>query len=131
MPPLKPGDVELTPEENAALLADIEADPDDYELDAEWFAKARPAIEIVPDLVEYSRRRDAMGLLGPLPDKPVRGKLEAIFAQSWPGGKMANNPHQSLRLRGQGQAGSAPQQLGIHRSRFDGRIHHPPQPRRL
>ena len=63
MPRLRPNDIPLTPEENAELLADIESDPDISELDAEWFAGARPAIEVFPDLVEYSRRRIAMGLM--------------------------------------------------------------------
>ena len=87
---VKPGSIRmLTPEEDAALLADIESDPDTYELDAEWFAHARPVIEVFPDLVEYSQRRKAMGLMPPLPDKPIRDKLEAIFRA---GGAMANDP---------------------------------------
>ena len=35
MPKLKPGDKPLTPEEDAAVVAAILADPDDFELDAE------------------------------------------------------------------------------------------------
>ena len=90
MSKVKPGSIRmLTPEENAALLADIESDPDTYELDAEWFAHARPVIEVFPELVEYSQRRKAMGLMPPLPDKPIRDKLEAIFRA---GGAMANDP---------------------------------------
>ncbi len=41
MPQLKPGDVPLTDEENAAVLAGIAADPDTCEPDAEWFATAK------------------------------------------------------------------------------------------
>ena len=40
MPRLKPGDKPLTPEEDAAVVAGIESDPEDFELDADWFAGA-------------------------------------------------------------------------------------------
>ena len=56
MPNLKPNDVPLTPEEDARVKAGIDADPDAFELDDEWFARARPAIEVVPALVERYRR---------------------------------------------------------------------------
>lgn len=36
-----------TPEEDAAINAGIAADPDSHELDAEWFAKAKPANEVL------------------------------------------------------------------------------------
>lgn len=67
MPRLKAHDVPLTPEENAAVKAGIAADPDTFELDEEWFARARPAEEVVPDLVEKYRRhlaeqQDAAGV---------------------------------------------------------------------
>lgn len=58
MPKLKPNDVPLTPEENARIKAAISDDPDTFELDAEWFASARPAIEVAPHIVErYLRYR--------------------------------------------------------------------------
>ena len=38
--------------EEAAINAGIAADPDAFEADAEWFAKARPAFEVHPELVE-------------------------------------------------------------------------------
>ena len=41
-----------TPEEDARIRAGIAADPDTFEADAEWFAKARPAIEVDPELVK-------------------------------------------------------------------------------
>ena len=44
-------------EEEAGLRAGIEADPDTLELDEEWFAKARPASEMHPRVVEHYRRR--------------------------------------------------------------------------
>ena len=59
MPRLKPNDAPLTPEENAAVIAGIAADPDTFELDDEWFARAKPAEEVVPHLVErYLKQRD-------------------------------------------------------------------------
>jgi uncharacterized protein (DUF4415 family) len=48
MPKLKAGHVSPTPDENAAINAGIAADPDARELDAEWFAKAKPASEVLP-----------------------------------------------------------------------------------
>ena len=57
MPNLKPGTVIPTPEENAAINAGIAADPDTFELDDEWFARAKPAIEVDADLVENTARR--------------------------------------------------------------------------
>ena len=40
----------------AAINAGIAADPDTIELDDEWFKRARPAVEVAPELVAYSRR---------------------------------------------------------------------------
>lgn len=45
MPKLKAGHISPTPEEDAAINAGIAADPESRELDAEWFAKAKPASE--------------------------------------------------------------------------------------
>lgn len=45
MPKLKPGTIWPTPEEDAAINAGIAADPDNPELDDEWFARAKPANE--------------------------------------------------------------------------------------
>ena len=46
--------------EEAAIQAGIAADPDTFELDAEWFKRARPAREAHPEFVErWERRRDA------------------------------------------------------------------------
>ncbi len=42
--------------EEAAINAGIEADPETIELNEEWFRKARPASEVVPDIVELYRR---------------------------------------------------------------------------
>ena len=42
--------------EEAAINAGIAADPDTYELDEEWIKEARPASEVVPDIVERYQR---------------------------------------------------------------------------
>ncbi len=42
--------------EEAAINAGIAADPDTFELDEEWFKRARPAGEIAPHIVEAYRR---------------------------------------------------------------------------
>ena len=42
--------------EEAAINAGIENDPDTIELDEAWFKKARPASEVVPDIVERYQR---------------------------------------------------------------------------
>ena len=42
--------------EEAAINAGIAADPDTFELTPEWFKEARPADEVLPDLVESYRR---------------------------------------------------------------------------
>ena len=43
MPKLKPGTIWPTPEEDAVINAGIQADPDAFELDGAWFARAKPA----------------------------------------------------------------------------------------
>jgi uncharacterized protein (DUF4415 family) len=48
MPKLKVWHISPTPDEEAAINAGIAADPDARELDAEWFAKAKPASEVMP-----------------------------------------------------------------------------------
>ena len=57
MPKLKPTHISPTPEEEEEISRGIALDPDAPELDDEWFARARPAIEVHPELVEYSLRR--------------------------------------------------------------------------
>lgn len=48
MPKLKPGTLYPTPEEDAAIQAGIAADSQSRELGAEWFAKAKPAPDVLP-----------------------------------------------------------------------------------
>ena len=56
MPKLKPTHISPTDEEEAAINAGIAEDPEDSELDEEWFARARPADEVVPHVVDSWRR---------------------------------------------------------------------------
>ena len=53
MPPLKPGTIWPTPEEEARIDAGIALDPDNPELTDEDFARMRPAIEVVPEIVAW------------------------------------------------------------------------------
>ncbi len=57
MPKLKPGTIWPTDEEEAEIQRHIAEDPDAPEITAEDWARARPAIEVEPELVEWSRRR--------------------------------------------------------------------------
>jgi uncharacterized protein (DUF4415 family) len=51
MPKLKPGHTSPGPQEDAAINAGIAADPEARELDDAWFAGARPAGVVLPQLV--------------------------------------------------------------------------------
>ena len=55
MPRLKPDDVGLTPEEDEEINRQIAEDPDDFELDDDWFARAKPITDVMPVLAEYWR----------------------------------------------------------------------------
>ncbi len=48
-----------TPEEDAAINAQIAADPDDFELDEEWFRNAKPTKELFPETYRQARQRKA------------------------------------------------------------------------
>ena len=56
MPKLKPGHVSPTPDEDYAINAAVAADPETSELDDEWFKRAIPASEVVPQIVRRYRR---------------------------------------------------------------------------
>ena len=55
MPPLRPGHISPTPEEDEAINRGIALDPDNPELTEEDFARMRPAIEVIPEVVEAYR----------------------------------------------------------------------------
>lgn len=57
MPELKPTHISPTAEEELEINQGIALDPDAPELDDDWFARARPAAEVHPELVEYSLRK--------------------------------------------------------------------------
>ena len=52
MPPLNPRDITPTDEEDAKILAAIEADPDTWILSDEEWAQMRPLAEVDPDFAE-------------------------------------------------------------------------------
>ena len=52
MPKLKPGTIWPTPEEEAAILAGIAEDPDEYEETPELWKYSRPATEVSPNFVK-------------------------------------------------------------------------------
>ena len=52
MPKLKPTHISPTDEEEEEIQRGIDADPGAFELDDEWFKRARPAAEVHPELVK-------------------------------------------------------------------------------
>ena len=55
---LTPEEIETQYGEETSINVGIARDPDTFELDAQWFARARPASEVHPELVErYLRTR--------------------------------------------------------------------------
>ena len=48
-----------TPEEDEAINAQIAADPDDFELDEEWFKNAKPTKELFPETYRWAMQRKA------------------------------------------------------------------------
>ena len=48
-----------TPEEDEAINAQIAADPDDFELDEEWFKNAKPTTELFPETYRWAMQRKA------------------------------------------------------------------------
>ncbi len=59
MPPLKPGAVRPTPEEDEAINAAIDSDPDTFELTDEELAAMRPTAEVAPHIVARHRAEKA------------------------------------------------------------------------
>ncbi len=73
--------------EEVAIYAGIARDPDAAELDDEWFKRARPAIEVFPDLVEHSIRKSMKAKTSTQESVLVRldGDLVLHFLSSGPG----------------------------------------------
>ncbi len=65
MPKLKPDTIWPTPEEDEEINRQIAEDPDDFELDDDWFARARPITDVMPVLVEYWRRTQSRHKMPP------------------------------------------------------------------
>ena len=87
MPKLRPGDIPLTSEEEAAVNAGIAADPDTFELDEAWFSGACPAIEADPEAVKRWRRFQGKKKT-PTEDGvtvPIDADIAAYFRASGPG----------------------------------------------
>lgn len=55
MPPLKPGTIWPVPEEEEEIRRGIALAPDNPELTDEDFARMRPAVEVVPEIVKAYR----------------------------------------------------------------------------
>ena len=71
--------------EEAAIEAGIESDPDTVRLTPEWFKRARPAIEVMPDLVEgfeRARRQREAGEAAPEEKPRVDAAAQASSAAS-------------------------------------------------
>ena len=47
--------------EEAAIDAGIAADPDTVEIDADWFAQARPTSDVISEVLPGLRARDTQG----------------------------------------------------------------------
>ena len=56
MPKLKTTHISPTSDEDTVINAGIDADPDAPELDEAWFARAKPAAEVEPELVHHSHK---------------------------------------------------------------------------
>jgi hypothetical protein len=82
--------------EEAAINAGIAADPDTFELTPEWFKEARPAAEVMPDLVESYRRSLLLRETdGAAPEEKPRDDAEAQAGSAASAGARPSPP--SLR----------------------------------
>ena len=96
----------LSAEEDAEITAQIAEDPDDFELDEEWFSQAKPSAEIIPHILErFHREKDELESgrkerLRILVDKEVLDYFRAA------GGDWHSRINESLRevMKGKGEA---------------------------
>ena len=82
MPKLKPGTEIPTPQEEARIRAGIDADPDAFELDAQWFNRARPVRETHPHIVERYRQQQDQPVVRELP-KAETSETNAKKRRRW------------------------------------------------
>ena len=80
-----------TPEEEARIQAGIQADPDAAEWTKEDFAHARPASEVVPQLVADAGRRRGAGV------KPPKVQVTMRLDRDVVGGLRASGPGRAGR----------------------------------
>ena len=66
MPKLKPGTIWPTPEEDAAIMAGIAEDPDDFESTPELWKYGRPATEVSPNFIKRWKRNGGVKNKRPL-----------------------------------------------------------------
>ena len=83
MPPLKPGYVHLTDEEDARITAAVEADPDTWILTEEEIREMRPFAEVHPELAAFMKRHGFMVTTQTLAN--VRGPREEVTVNLDPG----------------------------------------------
>jgi len=97
MPMLKPDHISPTDEEDAAILAGIAADPDARELDEEWFARARPAREVLPPAL-YAALTDKANPVRcvPVTDAEHAARVEALRKRGRP---PSDNPKVPIHIR--------------------------------
>lgn len=68
MPKLKPDTIFPTAEEERQIAAAIAADPDDFEIDKEWIANAKPASEFFDEKTMHSLRTLGRSRMLAIPD---------------------------------------------------------------
>ena len=66
MPKLKPNHISPTPEEDAAILAGIAEDPDDYESTPDLWKYSRPGTEVMPNFIKRWKRNGGVKNKRPL-----------------------------------------------------------------
>ena len=66
MPKLKPNHISPTPEEDAAIMAGIAEDPDDFESTPELWKYSRPGTEVMPNFIKRWKRNGGVKNKRPL-----------------------------------------------------------------
>lgn len=68
----------VSEEEDAAITAAAESDPDNPIWDDEFFARSRPAREVLPELVETQRKRGRPPLASPKVATKIRLSADVL-----------------------------------------------------